>query len=112
MKKTESEFLRSISNMSNTASNAFTQMSPPKKMKVDDTSSTSKQPAERKKPSKQEENETSNETHKPNVIEIDAKKLSDLIARKKLVISRHSRTSTASVDQKQTIEVSKIKYFI
>lgn len=87
-------------------------MSPPKKMKVDNTSSTSSKPTERKKPPKQDESETNNRSHKPKVIKIDAKELNDMISRKKLVISRPSRTSTATGDQEQTAEVSKITVFI
>lgn len=110
MKKTEPEFLRTISNMSNTASNAFTQMSPPKKMKVDSMSTSSNKPTERRKTSKQDESESNMKSQKPKVIKIDAKELSDLISRKKLIISRPSRTSTATVNQKQVNEVSEINH--
>lgn len=110
LKKTEPEFLRTISNMSNTASNAFTQMSPPKKMKVDSMSTSSNKPTERRKTSKQDESETNMKSQKPKVIKIDAKELSDLISRKKLIISRPSRTSTATVNQKQVNEVSEINH--
>lgn len=113
LKKTEPEFLRTISNMSNAASNAFTQMSPPKKMRVD--SSTTSEPAakptvEKKTNTNEKEDET--KSRRPKVIKIDAKEFTDLISRKKLVICRPSRTSTVTVDQKQVDQVSEINFSV